>query len=113
MTDFEELERLFSETFDDRLFYDFANEDGSVSDGSCTIAGTLYKWRIHLDEAWRVRISYRVASGECHNDCYVEDVDPKLIEYLRRMATAVGIIRRAQDGPRSAYEDHNDGWVKR
>jgi hypothetical protein len=108
------VEQLLSEAFDDDLFYDSSNEDGTVSEGSCTINGELYKWRFTLDDVWRVRISYKIGPGEWHENCLIDDADPKLVEYLRRMATAVGIIRSAQNEPRSPYHfDSERGWHER
>jgi hypothetical protein len=111
MTDFERIERLLLETFDDELFYDV--RDDAVSGGSCTIEGITYKWHLMLDDASHVRISYKKGTDQWTDTRRLADGnDLKLLTYLRKMATTVSIIRNVQKEPKdSIYFSPNDGWV--
>ncbi len=109
MTDFEKVEQLLSETLYDEFFYDSRDED--VSKGSCTIKGTIYEWQLTLDDARRVRISYKEGTGAWHRNCTVDAVDVKLLDFLRKMATTVIIIRDVQNEPKDMVYSY--GYAER
>ena len=112
MTDFEQIEQRLSDTFNDEFFYDVRDED--VSEGSC-IEGIVYKWRLLLDGARHVQISYKKGTDPWTDTRRLADGnDPKLLDYLRKMATAVSIIRKVQKEPKDGiYFNPNQGWTER
>jgi P4 family phage/plasmid primase-like protien len=78
----------------ERLLYAIHHDD-ELKEGSCTIDGVWrYEWRVKLDNgAQSVRISYRKGVDPWHNDCRLEDVDAKLLDYIRKKANTVATLR--------------------